>query len=324
VIEDHREWLNRLDVEIVADPAFGDVSAQRLETWVADASGIIVPAAAPITAKLMECAPHLRVISLAGSGYDSIDLAAATRQGIVVTHAPVREGAEVVADMAWGMMLAVARQIPYHDRRIRAGDIRRGMGTSPWQKKLGIVGLGNIGRAVARRSAGFEMDVLATEPLPDREFVAKHNINLVELDELLARCDFVSLHVRLTDQTRKMIGEDELATMRPTSFLINTARRDLVDEDSLVRALEAGRLAGAALDDPPGQPDSPLMGMDNVVLTTHLGNRARGGVNAVFRCAVQNTVDILIGGHSKYIVGSDVVRERTPGPLASHDCRSRA
>jgi D-3-phosphoglycerate dehydrogenase len=272
----------------------------------------------------MERAPHLRVISLAGSGYDTIDLAAATRQGIVVTNAPVREGSEVVADMAWGMLLAVARQIPHHDRRIRAGDLRRGTGTSPWRKRLGIVGLGNIGRAVARRAAGFEMDLLATEPRPDRDFVAKHNINLVELDELLARSDFVSLHVRLTDQTRKMIGPDELATMRPTAFLINTARRDLVDEDALVAALEAGQLAGAALDDPPGQPDSPLIGMDNVVLTTHLGNRAHLGVNAVFRCAVQNTVDVLIGGHSKYMVRSDVVRQRTSGPLVAHESRSRS
>ncbi|MGH9161402.1 MAG: NAD(P)-dependent oxidoreductase [Vicinamibacteraceae bacterium] len=319
VLEDHREWLAGLDVEVTADPSWHGITAAALDDVLKDADGVVGPSPLPLTPERMERARRLRVISLASSGFDSVDVVAATRMGIVVTIAPVPELAEVVADLTWGLLLAVARQIPLHDKQIRAGDLRRGMAHTPWRKTLGIVGLGHIGRAVARRAVGFEMTLLATEPLPDADFVARHDIQMVTLDELLSRSDFVSLHVRINDDTRRMIGRAELAKMPPTAFVVNTARRELIDEDALVERLSEGLLAGAGLDDPPARADSPLLGMDNVVLTTHLGNRARVGVDMVLRCAVQNAADVLAGKRCEFTVNPDVYRGTVRQPMLTRN-----
>ena len=307
VIRSHRDWLCDLPIDIIAEPTYRNVKEENLESLLADADGIIIPAAVPIRPEVMRAAPGLRVVSFAASGYDSLDVDAATKLGIVVTNVVVEEGSEVVADMAWGLMLAVGRQIPLHDRQIRAGNLDRGMGVTPWRKTLGIVGLGHIGRAVARRAAGFDMQLLATEPYPDRHFVERYHIELVELEELLARSDFVSLHTRLNEATQGMIGYAQLKQMKPSAFLINTARRELVHENDLDQALSENCLAGAGLDDPPADPQSPLLQRENVVFTTHLGNRARVGVDAVFRSAVQNAGDVLSGQECPSIVNPEVL-----------------
>ncbi len=254
----------------------------------------------------MERHRSLRAFSIAASGFEWLDVAAATRHGIVVTHAPAEAGSEVVADLAVGLMLAVARRIPHHDALLRAGSRERGMGVSLWRKTLGIVGLGNIGRAVARRARGFAMRILATDPTPDLEFAAAHGIKLVPLAELLRASDFVTLHTRLNDKTRGMIGARELALMKPSVFLINAARQELVDEAALAQALRAGRLAGAAMDDPPLDPRSPMLALPNFVCTPHLGNRAREGMDAVFRLAVENVLSVLGGERPASIVNPEV------------------
>ena len=150
------------------------------------------------------------------------------------------------------------------------------------------------------------MRVLATEPAPDKVFVARHRIELVALDELLRQSDFVSLHVRLDSQTRNMIGARELELMKPTAFLVNAARLELVDQEALIEAVLSHRIAGAALDDPPSRPDSPLLGLPNVVFTPHLGNRAIEGVHAVFRCALDNALAVLMGRRPEYVVNPEV------------------
>jgi phosphoglycerate dehydrogenase-like enzyme len=180
------------------------------------------------------------------------------------------------------------------------------MGVAAWRKTLGIVGLGNIGRAVARRAAGFEMRVVATEPQPDLAFVAQHGIELVPLDRLLRESDFVSLHVRLDASTAGMIGRHELALMKPSTILINAARQQLVNEDALADAILNGRLAGAGLDDPPLSPTTPLRGHPGVVFAPHHGNRAIEGVHAVFRAAIDNAVAVLSGRRPESVVNPDV------------------
>jgi phosphoglycerate dehydrogenase-like enzyme len=312
VADAHRDWLRTLEADVVVDQAFRQLSAAQLDDIVRDADAVIGPPATPLSGDNFPQYSRLRVISFAASGYDSLDVEAATRAGIVVTNAPAPELAEVVADLTWGLLIAVGRQIPQHDSQIRAGNLNRGMGVSPWRKTLGIVGLGMVGRAMARRAAGFEMSVIATTPHPDVDFAARNHIELTGLDGVLNQSDFISLHARLTPYNRQMIGARELAQMKPTAFLINTARRELVDEDALWQALADGQLAGAALDDPPSRPDSPLLNHSNVIFTPHLGNRARTAADAVFRLAVQNAVDVLAGLLPRHIVNPQAIHARVP------------
>lgn len=305
VFDHHREWMAaQEDVEILPDPAGGDLKPEDTPACFEGAAVVVLPGVS-VLPEHMESMRALKVISLASSGFESVDVEAATRCGIVVTNALVREGAEVVADMALALMLAVAREIPYHHQQIVIGEPIRGMGTCLWSKTLGIVGLGNIGKGVARRAAGFDMRVLATEPFPDHAFVQERNIELVPLDELLDRADFVSLHVRLNADTDGMIGARELALMKPTAFLVNTARKKLVNEDALEEAVLTGIIAGAALDDPPTA-NSPLLQLPNFIATTHLGNRAIEGVHAVFRGALENALAVLRGQRPQSVVNPEV------------------
>ncbi len=308
VVEAHRAYLDASGMDWMADAAFRMLREEQVDGVLAGAEALILPASIRSVPSASQMARHrsIRVISIAASGWDWLDLEAATANGIVVAFAPVRAGVEVVADMTFGLMLAVARQIPHFHRRLCAGDAARGMGVSVWGKTLGIVGLGRIGRAVARRAVGFEMEILACEPSPDRDFVARHGIRLVDLDTLLRRSDYVSLHVRLDATTRAMLGSPELGRMKPGAILVNTARRELVDEDALADAILGGRLGGAGLDDPPARADSPLLNRPNVVFAPHHGNRAIEGVHAVFRCAIDNAAAVLAGRRPEFVANPEV------------------
>lgn len=318
MIEIHRDWLKSQGVEVIADPSFLRLENEHLDRLLAGVHAVVGPSTAlRVLPRHMESTPTLQVISLASSGYEWADIEAATHHGIVVTHAPAGEGAEAVADHTWGMLLAVVRQIPHHHQLLQAGQAQRGMGSLVWGKTLGIVGLGNIGKAVARRARGFDMKILAAEILPDFDFIREHDIELIALDELLQRSDFVSLHVRLNPDTAGMIGARELGLMKPSAFLINTARQKLVNEAALVEALLQQRIAGAAIDDPPGQKDSPLLKLPNFVCTPHIGNRAIEGVEAVCRCAYENALAVLKGRWPQFILNRQVYEEghlRAPQP----------
>ncbi|MBI3852741.1 MAG: hypothetical protein HY298_21005 [Verrucomicrobia bacterium] len=319
VVDEFRSWIKSLDVDLVAEESFRLLRDDQIGRVLEGAHGLILPAAIrqlPV-AKQMQDNPGLQVLSIAASGYEWLDVDAATRNGIVVTHAAGNGGAEVVADYAFGLMLSVARQISHHDQLLRLGKSQRGMGTSLWGKTLGVVGLGHIGRATVRRALGFSMKLLVTTPRPDMDFVRQHHIELVPLDELLRRSDFVSLHVRLNGETKEVIGARELGLMKSTAYLINTARQQLVDETALTRALLEHRIAGAAIDDPPLIPDSPLLQLPNFVCTPHLGNRAIDGVHAVFELAIENAVAVLKGWRPHLAINPDVYNGsmRAPRPL---------
>ncbi|MEO6436040.1 MAG: NAD(P)-dependent oxidoreductase [Tepidisphaeraceae bacterium] len=313
VVESQRPWIESQGVDLHADQANRSLTIEQTGEALKRCDGVILPSAIRHlpSVEQMAAASRLRVCAIAASGFEWLDVEAATKNGIIVTFAPGREGAEVVADMAWGMMLAVARQIPYHNQLLMRGDESRGMGSSVFGKTLGIIGLGNIGRRVARRAKGFDMRVLATELYPDQNFVREEGIQLVPQDELLANSDFVSLHTRLDDSTRHMLGPRELALMKPTAILVNTARRELVDEAALVAAIESGRLGGAGLDDPPGAAATKLLGRHNVVFTPHLGNRAIEGVQGVFKSAVQSAVAVFRGERPEFVVNPKVYESGT-------------
>jgi D-3-phosphoglycerate dehydrogenase len=225
----------------------------------------------PYTRRVIGACPDLRVIARNGVGYDAVDLDAATERGIPVTVTP-GANQESVAEHTIALILAVARGIVPQHEAIRAGGFRRLLGVPLRGRTLGLVGMGRIGREVARRAAAFGMRLLVCDPVADPATVEQLGITLVPLDELLAQSDFVSLHLPLSEATRRLIDARALALMKPTAFLINTARGDVVSEDDLAEALKSGTIAGAALDvftEEPPPAGHPLTQMENVVCTAH-------------------------------------------------------
>jgi D-3-phosphoglycerate dehydrogenase len=224
----------------------------------------------PYTPRVLDANPQLRVIARAGVGYDAVDVQAATERGIAVTITP-GTNQDSVAEHTFALILALAKDLINQHQGTRAGRWPRRSNVPLRGRTLGIVGLGRIGKAVAVRGAAFGMPLLAFEPYPDAAFVKQYGTRLVPLDQLLRESDYVSIHVPLTAESRNLIDRRRLALMKPAAYLINTARGGLVNEADLYDALRAGKLAGAALDvfeqEPP--PITPLLELDNVVLTPH-------------------------------------------------------
>lgn len=273
----------------------GNVTEARAIELLHDADGAII-SSMPITSAVLDKVPRLKVIALRGVGYDSVDVSAATARGIPVAVAP--GFTDSVADYVFGLLLAVARQVAQADRVVRGGRWEVLVSTNIAGKTLGIIGLGRIGKAVARRARGFDMPILATDVVQDEAFAAAHGVEYVTLEELLRRADMVSINAPLQVDTRHLIDAQALASMKPTAYLINTARGDLVDEAALAAALRTGRLAGAGLDvfhDEPLQ-DSPLRGLDNVVLSPHLAAYSREGLRETGVLAARAVLAVLAGG----------------------------
>jgi phosphoglycerate dehydrogenase-like enzyme len=224
----------------------------------------------PYTRRVLDAHPQLRVIARAGVGYDAVDMAAANDHAVAVCITP-GTNQDAVAEHTFTLILACAKSLVPQHQGTRAGTWPRSVTLPLRGRALGIAGLGRIGKAVAERGAAFKMRLLAFEPYPDHDFVQKYHVELVPWDRLLAESDYLSLHIPLTPESRHVINKDSLAKMKPTAFLINTARGGLVSEKDLLAALQAGKLAGAGLDvfekEPP--PPSLLYEMDNVVLTPH-------------------------------------------------------
>ena len=262
---------------------------------VPQTSAIIV-GLVPITEKIIEHAPQLRVISMYGVGVNHIDLEAARRKGVVVTNCPGSND-QAVADLAMGLMLAVARSIPQFDRDIRAGYWNKYLGGELWQRKLGLIGFGNIAKGVAHRAKGFAMEISAYDPYASVEVAEAHGVSLLPFDEVIADSDFVSLHAPLTDETKCMFSSEQFKKMKSTAYLINTARGGLVDEQALYAALSSGEIAGAALDVFVEEPlkDSRLVELDNVVLTAHTGTHTKEAIERMGMMAVENVLRVLRG-----------------------------
>lgn len=267
---------------------------------------VLISGTEPVTAAVLAAAPRLKVISKHGVGYENIDLDAARARGIPVA---VAGGAiaDSVADMAMALLLAVARQIPHGDALVRQGLWKRLVGVELREKTLGIVGLGQIGKELCRRATGFGLRVVAYDLFQDERFAREWNVRYVSLDKLLTSADFVSLHAPATGDTRHLINQETLARMKPSAFLINTARGDLVDEVALASALREGRLAGAALDvfaQEPPSPDNPLLSLENVVLATHSAGQTDDGLRRMGEMTAENALRVLRGEAPLYSVTS--------------------
>lgn len=257
-----------------------------------------------LTEDVIEELPReLKVISRYGAGVDRVDLEACRRRGITVTNTP-GANANAVCELAFALMLCCARGVVGLHSQVVQGCWPRRQGMELAGKTLGIVGMGAIGRRLAVRARGFEMKVIAYDPWFDAAFGQAHEVRRAELDELLSASDVISLHVPLTDQTRCMINAASIASMRPGAIIINTARGGLIDEKAAAEALRAGRLGGLGLDAFESEPltASPLLGLDNVVLTPHTGAHTTEAVAAMGRLAVENAAAVVEGRPCPYIL----------------------
>ena len=255
-----------------------------------------------VGAALLAEAPHLRVVANMAVGYDNLDAAAAAAAGVWATNTPGILH-ETTADLAFALLLAAARNVVRSERAAREGGWRTWsptdfLGHDVTGATLGIVGLGEIGRAVARRALGFGMEVLAATRTPRPEVERELGVERVPLPELLARSDFVTLHVPYGPETEHLIGAPEFAAMKETAILVNTARGGVVDQDALVEALRTGAIGGAALDVTVPEPlpaGHPLYDLPNVVVTPHIGSASHATRARMAEMAARNIIAVLAG-----------------------------
>lgn len=301
--DDGLERLRRLgDVEVRLKQPEADLVAA-----IGDFDALVVRSETKVTAAILEAGKRLKVVGRAGVGVDNIDVPAATRLGILIVNAP-RGNIIAAAEHAVALLMSAARMVPQADASVKRGEWTRGkfVGTEIRGKTLGVVGLGNIGSEVAKRAQGLEMDVVAFDPAVPPERAEQFNVELVSLDDLMARADFISIHAPLVEATRGLINAERLARVKPGAILVNAARGGIVDEGALYAALSEGRLGAAAMDvfeqEPPGE--NPLLGLPNFIGTPHLGASTREAQTSVAFDVAEEVAAVLAGELPRYAVNA--------------------
>lgn len=275
------------------------IAGEDLKRALSDCDGLIIRSRTKVTADLLDCAPRLKVIGRAGTGLDNVDIAAATKRGIAVMNTP---GGNTVttAEHALALLLAMARNIPQATASLKAQkwEKKKFQGVELYNKTLGILGLGNIGSVVADRAKGLKMNVIAYDPYLTPEMARKKGVESVKFEELLARSDFISVHVPLTKSTRHLLNAEAFAKMKDGVRIVHCARGGIVDEAALLDALKSGKVKGAALDvfetEPPGA--NPLLELDNVIATPHLGASTEEAQENVAVAVAEQIIDYLVRG----------------------------
>lgn len=284
------EMLERAGLEVVRNETGGILDKEAMKRLLSDCEGIIV-GVDTMDAEVIAAAPRLRAIAKYGVGVDNIDLKAAEERGIRVSRT-VGANSVAVADYAMTLMLSVARRAVAIDARCRKGDWKKPTTRDISGGTLGLIGLGAIGKNVARRAQGFDMTVMAHDPFWDEAYAEANHIIRATPEEIYAQADVISLHLPLTEETKGFIGAAELAQMKPDAILINTARGGLIDESALLDALEAGRLYGAGIDafaqEPPT--DTRWFTLENVVLGSHCAASTAGASLNMGRMATENLI----------------------------------
>ncbi|MGA2311291.1 MAG: phosphoglycerate dehydrogenase [Xanthobacteraceae bacterium] len=302
-------------IEVDFQPGLGK-DKDKLAATIDGFDGLAIRSATKVTAKILEQAKSLKVIGRAGIGVDNVDIPAATARGIIVMNTPFGNSI-TTAEHAITLMLSLARQIPEADASTRAGKWEKNkfLGVEIFGKTLGVIGCGNIGSIVADRALGMKMKVIAYDPYLSDERALNLGVEKVELDELMRRADFITLHTPLTDKTRNIINAESLALTKKSVRLINCARGGLVDEAALFEALKSGRVAGAALDVFATEPaaDSPLFGLHNVVCTPHLGaSTTEAQENVALQIAEQMSDYLIRGAISNAVNFPSISAEEAP------------
>lgn len=289
------EMLKGKGYEIVKNETGKPLNNKEMSELIEDVDGIII-GIDDLNAGIIKQAHNLNVISKYGVGVDNIDITAATTQGIVVTNTP-KANIDAVADLTFALMLALARRIPEADRETKAGNWKKFIGTSVWRKKLGVIGLGKIGRQVVKRARGFEMEILCYDIIQDEEFARQFGVRYVDLETLLKESDYITIHTPLNNATKGIIGYKELEMINENAFLINTSRGGIIDEKALYDALKNNKIKGAALDSYKDEPlkNSPLVELKNIIMTSHNGAYTKEAINNMGIQAAQNLIDVLEG-----------------------------
>jgi D-3-phosphoglycerate dehydrogenase len=298
VVDRFRELFEKNDIELLIPPVTERLEEDELLKYVRDIDGAIC-GDDRFTRRVLQAAPKLKVISKWGTGIDSIDQEACRELGIALRNTP-NAFSEPVADTVMAYTLSFARQVVHLDREMQKGKWEKLPGISLQECTLGVIGVGNVGKAVVRRAIAFSMQVLGNDiaDLPP-EFLAETGIQMLSREQLLRDSDFVSLNCDLNPTSYHLIGERELSLMKPTAYLINTARGPIVEQPALVKALQAGQLAGAALDVFEVEPlplDSPLRGMANVLLAPHNANSSPQAWERVHQNTIRNLLEVLNEG----------------------------
>lgn len=272
---------------------------EKLAEIIGQYDGLAIRSATKVTAKLLENAANLKVVGRAGIGVDNVEIPAASKKGVIVMNTPFGNSV-TTAEHAIALMFAVARQLPEASVSTHAGkwEKNRFMGVELFNKTLGVIGAGNIGSIVIDRALGLHMKVLAYDPFLSEDRAVELGVKKVELDELLAKADFITMHVPLTDKTRNILSRENLAKTRKGVRIINAARGGLIDEEALAELLKSGHVAGAALDVFATEPatDSPLFGLPNVVVTPHLGASTSEAQENVAIQVAEQMADYLLTG----------------------------
>ena len=287
------------------------LTGQELLDAVGEYDALVVRSETKVTAEVIRAGRRLQIVGRAGVGVDNIDVDAATERGIVVVNAPTGNTISA-AELAFGLMLSLARNIPQAHSSLQQGQWRRSEfeGVELRNKTLGIVGLGRVGSELAHRAQAFAMSVVAFDPFISEEYAAKLGVEVAPLDELLKQSDFISVHTPLTDGTRSLIGPEELALCKPTVRFINAARGGIIDEQALLDAVEAGRIAGGAVDvftQEPINPDNPLLKSNKIVVTPHLGASTEEAQTNVAVDVAHVVVDVLAGLPARYAVNIPLI-----------------
>jgi D-3-phosphoglycerate dehydrogenase len=296
------ETLRRFTGEPVFNPLGRPLSEDELIPLLAGCDGYIAGLDF-VTKKVIDSCETLKVISRYGAGVDRVDLAAAKARGVPVCNTP-GANAQAVADLTLGLLLAVARKIPFLDRETRNGRWIRSAGVELYGKTIGILGLGAVGKAVAKRAAGFSMKIMAYDPYIDEAYARANGITAAGFNETVAAADFLCLHLPLTEETRRCISAETMRAMKRGAVIVNTARGGLVDEAAAYEFLKAGRLGGMGIDVYEAEPPeaSPLFTLDNVVLTPHTASHTIEATAAMADMAVRNLIDLLSGRDCPYVV----------------------
>jgi phosphoglycerate dehydrogenase-like enzyme len=311
-VEKVEEFLTAQGCTLAPFEYDGPLTEDQLCEAVRDVGGIIT-GLERITPRVLDAADQLKVVSAGGVGFDHIDVDAASARGVAVCNCAGCNNRSV-AELVFGMMIGLSRQILPADRAMRGSEWMRYLGTELWGKTLGIVGLGRVGRSVALLGRAFNMQVLATDIVWDIPFADINGVSYVPLQRLLRESDYVSLHVPLTPETYHMIDEVALDLIKPSAYLINAARGRVVKESALVAALKAGRIAGVGLDvfEVEPYPTCPYIEFDNVIMTPHIGGSTDAAFDRALHLALINVTAVLNGRepHSQVNVlsESDVVR----------------
>jgi D-3-phosphoglycerate dehydrogenase len=307
------------DIEVVKETG---LKGEELAAKTRESDAVLIRSAVNYTAAELANPGKCKVIGRAGIGVDNVDIAAATEAGVIVMNTPGGNSV-TTAEHSLAMLFAVARTLPQAHAKLAQGnwDKKAHKGVELYNKTLGVVGLGNIGRIVADRAKGLKMKVIGYDPYVSKEKAEEYGIELVDLDGIFDRSDFISLHIPLTDATKNLVNAERMKQMKPTARIVNCARGGIVDEDALVEALDAGEIAGAALDvfaQEPLSKDSPLVGHPKVVTTPHLGaSTHEAQVNVAVQVAEQ-VAEFLTKGDILNAVNAPALSGETVAALGAH------